>query len=249
VWLNGEKAFGALTVGQDCVLGAAVALAADEAELTSAYGTFRQEACHLNSEYQPETVNTDGWRATQKAWLTLFPLIVIIECFLHAFLKIRQRCRIRFKAVYADIQQQVWDIYHAPDPEIFQQRIDDLQAWAQHTVTGAALEAIEKLCHKADRFLLAFQHPSAYRTSNMIDRHMLPMDRWLQNARYFHGHWSSAERQVRSWALLHNFWPYCPRAKIRQHFQSPAHKLNGFTYHENWLHNLLISTSHATALC
>ena len=44
-------------------------------------------------------------------------------------------------------------------------------------------------------------------------------------------------------ALLHNFQSYCPRAKIAQTHSSPAHKLNGFVYHGNWLHNLLIYAS------
>lgn len=43
--------------------------------------------------------------------------------------------------------------------------------------------------------------------------------------------------------LSHNFWPYGPRAKICKDFLSPVHKLNGFVYNDNWLHNLLISTS------
>jgi hypothetical protein len=249
ITLNGEKAYIATTVGDDCVLGAGVALAADETELTAAYGSFQQEARHLNPGYRPKTVNTDGWQATQKAWRALFPLIVIIECFLHAFLKIRQRCKKRCKAIYSEIVQQVWDIYHAADPTAFQQRLANFQSWAQQSITGTALVAIEKLCAKADLFVLAYQYPGAYRTSNMLDRHMLPMARWLEHARHFHGHWSAAERQVRSWSLLHNFWPYCPRAKISQQFQSPAHKLNGFVYHENWLHNLLISSSHTAALC
>ena len=249
VSLNGEKAYIATTVGQDCVLGASVALAADEPELTAAYGNFQQEARHLDPNYQPETVNTDGWKATQNAWRALFPLIIIIECFLHAFLKIRQRCRKRLKTIYGDILQHVWNIYHASDPASLQQLVDEFQTWAQQVVSGTALKAIEKLCAKSERFLLAFEHPGAYRTSNMLDRHMLPMARWLRNAQYFHGHWTSAERQTRSWALLHNFWPYCPRAKISKAFQSPAHKLNGSVYHENWLHNLLISSSRGAVLC
>ncbi|MFQ5433526.1 MAG: hypothetical protein ACE5FD_01485, partial [Anaerolineae bacterium] len=48
---------------------------------------------------------------------------------------------------------------------------------------------------------------------------------------------------TRSWALLHNFRPYCPRAKVREICQSPAHKLNGFVYRDNWLENLLVATS------
>ncbi len=240
---NGEKAYLATTVAEDCVLGVSISLKADEKGLTEAYGHFQQEAKHLKADYEPKTVNIDGWAATQNAWQTLFPAITIIECFLHAFLKIRNRCQKKFKHLYSDISQRVWDIYHAEDVPTFQERVVHLQQWAQQTVTGTVLQVIEKLCSKADQFLLAFEFPNAYRTSNMIDRQMDPMDRWLFEMRYFHGHLSSAERQVRAWALLHNFRPYCSRAKIGKYFQSPAHKLNGFVYHENWLHNLLISTS------
>jgi hypothetical protein len=247
--LNGATAYVATTVGSDCVLGASVALQADTTGLTEAYGHFQHEAQQLKPTYAPQTVNTDGWAATQAAWLTLFPFIVIIECFLHAFLKIRDRCKRTFKTIYFDIKQRVWHIYHAPDPEQFRQRVAALKQWAHQAVSGTALEAIDKLCAKADRFMLAFDHPDAYRTSNMIDRHMEPMARWLFSSRFFHGHRSSAERQVRAWALFHNFGPYCPRAKVRQAYQSPAHRLNGRVYHDNWLHNLLISTSLAGADC
>ena len=99
------------------------------------------------------------------------------------------------------------------------------------------------LCSKRKFFIKSYDHKNAHRTSNMIDRHMEPMDRCLDSARYFHGHLMSAEFQIRGWALMHNFQHYCPRSKIRKQYQSPAHKLNRFVYHDNWLHNLLISTS------
>ena len=240
---NGRKAYIATTVGADCVLGASVALNADEAALTEAYGQFKQEAQNVDPDYAPQSVNTDGWTATQNAWRTLFVTITIIECFLHAFLKIRDRCKKRWQTVWPEIQQQVWDIYRAADPQEFRQLSTAFLTWARQSVSGPALQAIEKLGAKIDLFVLAFDFPQAYRTSNMIDRHMEPMDRWLSDARFFHGHWHSAQLQVRTWALFHNFWPYCPRAQISQHYISPAHKLNGQVYHRNWLHNLLISTS------
>jgi hypothetical protein len=240
---NRGKAYIATTVGSDCVLGASVALNADETALTEAYRQFKQEARNVDPGYEPQTVNTDGWTATQNAWRALFVTITIIECFLHAFLKIRDRCKKRWQIVWPEIQQQVWDIYQAADPQQFCQQTAAFLTWARQTVSGPALQAIEKLAAKTDLFVLAFDFPQAYRTSNMIDRHMEPMDRWLSDARFFHGHWHSAELQVRTWALFHNFWPYCPRAQISQHYISPAHKLNGRVYHRNWLHNLLISTS------
>jgi hypothetical protein len=243
VRFNGKKGYIATTVGADCVLGASLSLAADEPSLTTAYGYFKAEAQLIDPDYSPRTVNTDGWLPTRKAWQALFTTITVIQCFLHAFLKIRDRTKRRYKAIYADIQQQVWDIYHAVDRQAFLRQIVDFQCWGKQYLSGSALDAVEKLCVKADSFALAFDYPQAYRTSNMIDRHMIPLDRCLFAARYFHGNWTSAEYQIRSWVLFHDFMPYCPRAKIRDTFISPVHKLNGFVYHDNWLHNLLISTS------
>jgi hypothetical protein len=243
VRFNGQKGYIATTVGADCVLGASLSLAADEPALTKAYGYFQAEAQRVDPDYSPHTVNTDGWLPTQKAWQALFATITVIQCFLHAFLKIRDRTKKRYKAIYAEIQQQVWDIYQAVDQQAFLRQIVDFQCWSKQHLSGPALDAVEKLCAKADSFVLAFDYPQAYRTSNMIDRHMVPLDRWLFAARYFHGNWASAEYQIRSWVLFHDFMPYCPRAKIRDTFISPVHKLNGFVYHDNWLHNLLISTS------
>lgn len=241
-WLNGEEVVVATTVGDDCILGVSVALSADTQNLTEAYGHFKDEAQALKPDYVPETVNTDGWGATQKAWLSLYPMIIIIECFLHAFIKIRERGR-HLKEVYHQLAQRVWDVYRASDAASFRLQAQLLLLWAEKNTTGYVLEAALKLCAKVDRFVLAYDHPLAHRTSNMLDRHMNPMARWLDATRFFHGHWSSSERSIRAWALLYDFRPYCPRAKISQSFSSPAHKLNGFVYHPNWLHNLLISSS------
>jgi hypothetical protein len=239
--LNGDKAFIATTVGDDCVLGVSVALQADRFSLTEAYGHFKREACRLKPDYQPQTVNTDGWSATQNAWQALFPLIVIIQCFLHAFIAIRSCCK--RLTDFPEVQRRVWEIYHAPTADAFYQQVGELYVWAQTRFEGSAWTVIQKLCAKTGEFMLAFEHPDAYRTSNMLDRHMEPMDRCLYSAHYFHGHLMTAEFQIRGWALLHNFCPYCPRSRIRSSYQSPAHQLNGFVYHDNWLHNLLISTS------
>ena len=241
-WLNGEEVVVATTVGDDCVLGASVALGIDTPNLTTAYQHFKNEALLLNPAYQPETVNTDGWEATQKAWRNLFPLIILIECFLHAFIKIRERGK-HLKDTFQQLSQMVWDVYHAVDAAAFRLQATELLAWAENNTMGYVLDAVRKLYAKVDRFVLAYDHPLAHRTSNMLDRHMNLMDRWLFSSRFFHGHWTSAERSIRAWALLHDFGPYCPRIAAKHAYSSPAHKLNGFVYHSNWLHNLMISTS------
>lgn len=242
---NGQTAYIATTVAEDCVLGASITLTADAVGLTEAYGHFKAEVHQLCPSYQPETVNTDGWRATHLAWRQLFPLVTLILCFLHAFISIRTYGQ-RLKEHYDDLKTKVWQAYQATDQETFHTKIKELQLWAQATLpVGPGLTAVLKLCAKAPEFALAYHYPLAHRTSNMLDRHMAAMSRYLDTHHHYHGHLLSAEYNIRAWALLHNFWPYCPRAKVAEHYQSPAHKLNDRVYHPNWLHNLLISASMA----
>jgi len=117
-WLNGEEVVVATTVGDDCVLGVSVALGAATESLTEAYQHFKDEAQALKAEYAPETVNTDGWSATQRAWLNLFPLVILIECFLHAFIKIRERGK-HLTEIFTQLSQPVWDVYRATDAASF----------------------------------------------------------------------------------------------------------------------------------
>ena len=88
-WLAGERVYIATTAGQDCLLGASVSPSAAQGDLTEAYGRFAQEARDVDPTYEPSSVNTDGWQATQGAWKALFSNITVILCFLHAFLKVR----------------------------------------------------------------------------------------------------------------------------------------------------------------
>jgi hypothetical protein len=240
--LNGNKAYIPTTVGNDCVLGVAVVTAADQQQLTDGYRAFKTEAQEIQADYQPVTVNTDGWTATQLAWQTLFPTITLILCFLHSFIKIRA-CGKHLQALFPTLCDQVWDLYHAPDAATFRARSTALAQWSTRHITGPVANAVAKLCAKVDAFVTAYDHPTARRTSNMLDRHMEPMARFLYCTRYFHGHLQSAEMRLRAWALAHNFLPYCPRAAVADKYISPAHKLNGFVYHQNWLENLLISAS------
>src|SRR5204863_8421349 len=90
---GGRKVFIATVVGGGCCLGASVVDSCDEAGLRKGYGAFKQEACDVEAGYAPATVNTDGWQATQLAWAALFPLAVLLRCFLHGWLSIRDGCK------------------------------------------------------------------------------------------------------------------------------------------------------------
>ena len=103
---------------------------------------------------------------------------------------------------------------------------------------------IKKLRQNIAAYKVAYDHPKAHRTSNMIDRLMQRMHRHLFSTQYFHGTMTAAELSIRGWALIQNFAPYNPRTVEKLNgFKSPAERLNQFKYHDNWLHNLFISAS------
>jgi hypothetical protein len=234
----------AATAGGGCCLGIALAETAGADDLTNAYGVFREEARGLDPEYRPETVNTDGWSATQAAWQALFQGLTLILCFLHAFLKIRERA-VHLKETFADLSRRVWEAYHAPEPRSFAQRLRRLREWAEdHVETEVVREKVLSLCAKRRAFVRAYAHPGCYRTSNLVDRLLRRLDYHLYCTQHLHGTPVAAEQGLRGWALIHNFAPSCPET-VRESpgLRSPAERLNGMRYHEEWLQNLLISAS------
>ncbi|MEE4379649.1 MAG: hypothetical protein V2J55_19350 [Candidatus Competibacteraceae bacterium] len=243
--LAGEKIYIATTAGGECLLGASVTGSASEAALTPAYGVFAEEATALDPDYAPETVNTDGWAATQGAWQALCPTTTLILCFLHAFLKIREHATQALSEVFAPVREKVWHAYYAPTKAAFAQRLRRLREWAERVLPDSPLKTHTlALCNKRAQFSLSYAHERAHRTSNLVDRLMRFLDRACFNSQYFHGTRASAESRVRSLALLWNFCPSSPGTVKKYHGQRcPAERLNGKRYAENWLENWLISGS------
>ena len=101
---------------------------------------FAAEARDVEPEYAPETVNTDGWAATRNAFLAWFPRIAVVLCFLHGFLKIRDRCR---KA--RELHRRVWDVYRAATAEEFRRLMDEFQQWCgTQTWTASVREMLDE---------------------------------------------------------------------------------------------------------
>src|SRR5436309_1629002 len=234
-----QKGYVATTVGGGCVLGVALTAAADDGNLREGYGVFAAEARDVAPAYAPETVSTDGWAATRNAFLAWFPRIAVVLCFLHGFLKIRDRCR---KA--RELHRRVWDVYRAATAEEFRRRMDEFQRWCTTQTWPASVgEMLAKLWARTESYAAAYDHPGCHRTSNGVDRPMNRLCRLMYAGRGLHGHQGSSEARLRGWALLLNFRPYASRGRSSRLFESPAHRLNGKRYHEHWLHNLMVSTS------
>jgi hypothetical protein len=241
--LDGQKVYIATTVGGGCCLGAEPAEAAGTDELKAAYAVFKEEARDVAPKYAPKTVSTDGWRGTQAAWEALFKGVVILLCFLHGWLKIRDRAK-HLKDQFAEVSRRVWDTYHAPDRRSFGQRLRRLREWAGGHLSGVVLENVLDLCRKGRRYAVAYRHPGGHRTSNMLDRQMRGMNRYFDHGQHLHGSLGACRLHCRAWALLWNFTPWHPATTWQNKgWRCPAERLNRHRYHDSWLQNLLVSAS------
>ncbi|MCP4404652.1 MAG: hypothetical protein GY801_46030 [bacterium] len=104
------------------------------------------------------------------------------------------------------------------------------------TLTDCPLKTkLLKLCEKKAGFLPAYDFPTCLRTSNMIDRLMRGMDKYLFAQQGFHGTLVSAEYGIRSYCVVTNFRPsmYNPISHYKSRDgDSPFKRLHGFTYHQ-----------------
>ncbi len=240
-WLAGEEVVVPTTVGGGCVLGISVATTATSARLQEAYGEFVAEATAVFPDYQVRSVCTDGVQATRDAWRPLVPHLTLVLCFLHSILKLTERCR---GALRHQVLERAWFVYQAATKGQFSQRLRRLAQWGRTTLDGSVAQMIAKLAHHQVDFTPAYDCPQAARTTNAVDRIHNHLDRTLYAMRYCHGQKAGARMAVRAWAALWNFHPYGPRLRQAQPARSsPFADLNGFHYHANWLHNLLVASS------
>lgn len=238
------EAYVATTVGGGCFLGVEAAQKADFECLTKAYGTFKAELHRVFAGFSPRSVNTDGWTATQKAWRSLWERIAIVECFLHAWLKVRDRAVAKVEKRFHEASEKVWDCYRAENKRSMSQRLRRLKAWALKNVPECPMrENLLKLCQKSRKWLFHLDQPQAHRTSNALDRLMKSMNRHAFYIQEFHSTLAMTSKNFRAFALIFNFAPFCPQITADSELFCPAARLNGKIYHENWLHNLLVAAS------
>jgi hypothetical protein len=240
-WLAGREVVVPTTVGGGCVLGISLSEQSDSPSLQTAYGEFKAEATTVFPTYQVRSVCTDGFQATRAAWRQLFPHVTLVLCFLHAILKLTERCR---GALRRQVLDRAWFVYQAVTKAQFAQRLRRVAEWARSTLEGSLAQTVEKMAHHRDDFTPAYDWPPAARTTNAVDRAHNHLDRTLYAMHYCHGHQGSARLAVRAWALQWNFHPYSSRLRLDQPARSsPFADLNGFHYHSNWLQNLLLASS------
>jgi len=243
--LLSNKIYVCTTVGSDCFLGASISPNMNFTELKKAYGIFKREVQEIYPNYQPISVNMDGYQSTRKTIKKLFPTSGILRCFLHSFLKIRNCGTKAYDVYFNEAATLVWRCYDAENKRSFAQRISHLKHWTLHVVPDSPFKnAILNLCKKKEEFMRLYDYPNGRKTSNMLDRLMKYQDRRLYATQNFHGTITSADTAIRAHALLMNFCPFSSQTiHNKGGINSPFEQINGFTYRKNWLENLLVAAS------
>ena len=240
--INGDKAAIATVVTHGVALCAEVSSGFSKEELQVAYGVFAEEAKQVDPDYAPSTVNTDGYASTIGAWRALFPTVTLILCFLHAWLRIRDRSKTLEN--FFELGEKVWNVYYSTTRRMMSQRIRRLRDWAMKNLSGVALAKTLDLCNKQAEWSLWYDNENAYTTSNELDRLMRSQNRYFDRGQHFHGTLESANLRSRAWAVLHNYWDWGRKTwKANEGYRCPAERLNGSRYADNWLENLLVATS------
>ena len=147
--LLGQKVYVATTVGQHCFLGASVSPSISYEDLKESYSVFKSEAQQVCPNYNPLTVNIDGFRSTKKTMQKLYPTSTIILCFLHGILKIQSNATKQYDAYLDIVLDKSWGAYQSNNKRCFAQQIRRLEEWTQcYVPQGKFKKAILKLCQK-----------------------------------------------------------------------------------------------------
>ena len=87
-----------------------------------------------------------------------FPSVLVVECFFHAFLKIRQRATASLQAHVKKTSDRVWQLYRAEGKPVrrcgsFAQRFRRLREWDSVELPASAMsDNVLKMCAKAQVF-------------------------------------------------------------------------------------------------
>ncbi len=147
--------------------------------------------------------------------------------------------------IFEQIFEKVWDCYKAESKRSFSQKIRRLKEWAKDNVEISSMKSnLIKLCDKNKQWQMFYDHSNSYRTSNMLDRLMRFMNKYLDKNQTFHGKTEkTCTKTIRAFSLIYNFTPSCPDYNHKDQFKTPVGRLNNHEYNEEWLANLLIAGS------
>ena len=162
----------------------------------------------------------DGWDPAQKALQAAFPGITLVECHMHALLKLGQHLatfkRQRKKAGHpvseleeARIRQAFVRVLQAPTPEAYQKALDELPDAFEHEPLASRKDSLRI---KQALFQAWTSDAKLAVVTTALDQCMKFLNRKLDNMQTLHGPCSGLAT-VNAWAITRNCWRFLKGAK------------------------------------
>jgi hypothetical protein len=162
----------------------------------------------------------DGWDPAQKALQAAFPGITLVECHMHALLKLGQHLatfkRQRKKAGQpvseleeARIRQAFVRVLQAPTPEAYQKALDELPDAFEHEPLASRKDSLRI---KQALFQAWTSDAKLAVVTTALDQCMKFLNRKLDNMQTLHGPCSGLAT-VNAWAITRNCWRFLKGAK------------------------------------
>ena len=162
----------------------------------------------------------DGWDPAQKALQAAFPGITLVECHMHALLKLGQHLatfkRQRKKAGQpvseleeAHIRQAFVRVLQAPTPEAYQKALDELPDAFEHQPLASRKDSLRI---KQALFQAWTSDAKLAVVTTALDQCMKFLNRKLDNMQTLHGPCSGLAT-VNAWAITRNCWRFLKGAK------------------------------------
>jgi Domain of unknown function (DUF6431) len=224
--LNGEKVYLFLVSEQELIWYGKWMATTDEDCFTETIEAFcvgmdgaarASQYLEAADEYVPISVTTDGWIASQNAWVSVVSSISLIECKLHGskrvswswdeFVKAHPDLSSeRLKAVKADLDS----ILKAPSLAAFSQRIRrNLSRYHDEPIL---LKRLNILKEKRFRFTNALKFDEAPAYSAPLDRSIRFLDEKLEVSGQFRAE-HAIDPMLNAWAIVNNLRAFLPGAQ------------------------------------
>ncbi len=216
---NGEKTYSVFIFCEEVIWWTDYLNQTDETKLEASFRSYLSKVREIYANYNIKAATYDGWEAAKKAFKAINQSIVIQECHFHAKARMRRALPIieRENSTFTrdqlqEIKQRHDQILDADTRASYSQRLRRFKETFGH-ITQVAKRCLS-LKNKLKMFLayLFFPVLCLPKVSTSLDQLIKFFARKFRIMQTFRNA-SSADKTVRAFAIVRNFWRYMPGAK------------------------------------
>lgn len=221
----------------------------DDETLHQSYQQFAQETRQIDPDYEPKTINHDGFQSTINALKRCFSGASFLLCWLHAFKSLARLLKILPEDVVfqitANLRQILKRSHSVGLRSVLSLRSSLSQFYWRYVAVLVPANLFDPLKNWIDSrratFSESMKYPVPLSYGYPIDHICNHLDRKLFMMKHFHHPDADRVSFLKGFALIHNFIPYQRFARNAR--KCPAEVDGAILPHPDWFVSLLILTA------